>query len=71
MKTGKLRAIYVLLLLVSAIPVSGYANSGGPKKWFHFRGSGSAPAHYRGNHLVVRHHAAKYPKPDHASNSHR
>ena len=70
-KTGKFRVISVMVLLVLAIPATGRANVGGPKKWFHLKGSGSASTHYRGNHVVVKHHAAQHPKPDHAKNPHR
>jgi len=69
MKTGKFWAIWVLLVL--AIPASGYASSGGPKSWFHFKRGGSAPSHYRGNHFVVKRHAAKHLKTRHASDPHR
>ncbi len=71
MKMVKFWAILALLLWVLAIPVSGYANSGGPKNWFHFKRGGSAPSHYRGNHIIVKHHAAKHSTSRHASNSHR
>jgi len=62
MKTGTLRAISVLLLLASAVPPSGYATSGGFENEFHLIRGRSVPSYYRGNHLVVKHRAAKYPK---------
>jgi hypothetical protein len=62
MKTGRLFAI-LTLLFASAIPAFGSGNSSGPKSWFH-RKHGSS-SHYQGNHIVVKHHAPKRPKPLH------
>jgi hypothetical protein len=59
-----------ILLLASALPVFAYAGSGGPKSWFHFRRGGSEPSHNQSNHQVVKHHAAKHPKPLRTSNRH-
>ena len=70
MKTGKSWAISVLLF-ASAIPVYGHTGSGGPKSWLHFRRGASASSHYRDNRPVVKHQAAKHPKPHHARNPHR
>jgi hypothetical protein len=69
MKTGKLFAILVLLFAL-AIPMFGSGDSGGPKSWFHRNHSGPASSHYRGDHIVVKHHAGKHPKPNHARNVH-
>jgi hypothetical protein len=71
MKTAKLRAISVWLLLASAIPAPGYANSGRFENEFHPKRGKSALSYYRSNHLVVKHRAAKYPKTKQASSSHR
>ena len=70
MKKGKFGVMCALLLLAPAIPMPGYAGSGGLKKWLHSKGSGSAPTRYRNDHIVIKHHATKHPKPQHASNSH-
>ena len=67
MESGRLAAV-ALLLCAMAFPVFGEPAGGGPKNWFHLRKS-STNAHYRGKHTVVKHHAAKHPKPQHITHS--
>jgi hypothetical protein len=59
---------FVLLLFFLGIPASGRAE-GGPKNWFHRKDASSG--HYRGDHIVVKHHPAKHLKPQHATRSSR
>lgn len=66
MKAGKAWALSIVLCL-STIPTIGYASSG-PKSWLHhLRAHSTNP----NNHLVVKHHPAKHPKPHHEKNLHR
>jgi hypothetical protein len=67
-----MKRLFVILALLSATaaPALGSGNSG-PKSWFHRKNRGGASSHYGGNHIIVKHHAAKHPKPHHVGNSRR